>query len=1260
MKTTQQTPAATDPDATAALARQQGARTRLHAVQIFTVVALLSGLVWQQTLQLMEKDRAQAVAVQKNEMANLARVGVEHAERTLRSVDQTLQLVRQQYLTHPLDLQALAREGVFDDSVVLQVGVIDPRGMLQASSRPFRGRIDLSDRAHFKVHQPAGGDTLYISDAVSGRITGQRAIQFTRRITRADGSFAGVVVASVDPAFFTRHFRELNLGPEGAASLLRMDGSILARTSDSGDQFSGRLELPQMELLLAQGQTTGALLLPPSKATGERIFTFNRLANFPLLISYSQQTVALQLLQNSRQALLRQASLVTLLLCVLGALIAWYSQSRRRLLQAHLAELQSLQDLASSAPVALLQYIVQVDGRLQARYASPGAQAIFEHSPQALIEDPALALSLAHPDDLPGLQDAIQQSSRQQRPWEHEYRVLRQNGTVRWLRASFKPQALANGATLWNGFVSDVTEHQEIVLRALDSARAKSEFLANMSHEIRTPMNGVVGMVDILQTTELSAAQAGMLGTIHKSALALLDILNDILDYSKIDSGMLKVEHIPMQLRDLAEGLGQMSVVAARANQVELQVFVAPELPAWVLGDPTRLTQVLLNLLGNAIKFTRPRADGAPPQVRLSVLPCSLAQGAAGLQLRVTDNGIGMGPQLLEHLFAPFTQADASTARRFGGTGLGLSICQRLVALMGGSITVQTRLDEGTEFTVELPLQASAPPQMPIFGPDLQGLAVLVVVADASLRHSVLAYALAAQAQAQALPDLASLEAYLAAQASAAAPMAVVVLGPEHEAQAPRHLPNARMLQLDAASAPANADAELSVAGFPLMYDELIRALALAGGLLTPSPNLQDRSFGQRPALVAPPGGADPSQRPLILLVDDNETNRTVMQKQVQLLGYDCETAVDGVQALSMWHASRYALVLTDCQMPQMDGFALTAAIRQAEPEGRRTPIVAVTANAMKGEAQRCLERGMDDYLSKPLRMAELSITLGKWLAGSAQPLQAGLPQAAPFEQPVLWDGTTLGQMVGEDAAFQQKVLDSFRSNAVTQIASVHLALAGAALQKAADQAHSLKSAARMVGAQRLGALCEQIESAAMAADVALCNALADELEPQWAALQQAMDLQAVERPSPLPQAAAQEPTECGGGTETGTAPLPLGVGAPPVWDAATLPRMVGQDAAMHARMLELFWRDAPGQIDAMQHAARAGDLARIAEVAHVLKTSARMVGALRLGQLCEDIETVAVVGEVVLSRTLVSALAPSYSSLQEHLRRQPLVGAEP
>ena len=1145
-------------------------RTLPH-LMIWSVVVVAAGLGWQHSFKLIDDDYQRTLETSRGELINVSRVEREHAERTLNAIDQSLQIMRAEYIAkdgqQALDL--LIRSGLFNSGGVMQIGVIDAQGIFQLSNLPFSGQLDLSDREHFKVHLQPGGDTLFISQPVRGRVSGKWSLQLTRRITLKNGNFGGVVVASLDPAYFTSFYESLLVGRQGSASLLGTDGSIRARRIGDTNQFNGELNgSPQLLERLSQGEQAGTFIVGSLADGDARQVHFRTLPGYPLVVTVSvSMAEALAVHQLTKEGLIAQANLVSALLVILAALSSWYVLSKRNHTFALEAAFEKMEVLTQSAPGMVYQFVSQADGTANFTFVSEGARQLLNLSPQQLLNDTAAILNMVHPDDAAEFMQSLLDAAASSTSWSREYRVCLGDGSVRWLsgRATLTPRA--DGTVLWNGFSSDVTEHKRIEASAQTANQAKSEFLANMSHEIRTPMNGVVGMVDILQRTELNPAQRRMTETINKSARSLLTILNDILDYSKIEAGKLDLELLPVNLLELCEALVEMMAVTELSHTTNFSVFVAPELPQWVLCDPTRLRQILLNLLGNATKFSR-SADGRGARVSLAVEACTLADGTAGLQLRVTDNGIGISPQAQAKLFKAFTQADESTARRFGGTGLGLSITQQLVALMGGHISLRSSLGDGAEFTVVLPLQATTAPiaaatatatatatalagaadasataataatvLAEFAATRLAGLLVLVLTRDATKAHIIQAYGQAAGAVVTVVGGLATLQQQLqpAPQDESMPPHAnevLVVLGLDFSASlAELDLPPGMgVLRLNRHSRfdpnqpnPLNGETGvMPLCASPLLRGELINALALASGRLAlrTAPRSDRRLARQhRSGQAAPNVVQAVASRQLILLADDNEVNREVMQEQLRLVGYACELAVDGLEALSMWRSGRYALLLTDCHMPRMDGFELTANIRQNEPAGQRLPIIAITANAMQGEAQRCRDRGMDDYLSKPLRMEDLAPMLDKWLplplldafaessdstAGlaaltpdtgigpadsadstvAADPMSATLAASAVEPEPVLasklpvWDAATLVAMVGDNPKLHLRLLAKFLENAEQQMDELQQAARDGNFAAAADLAHSLKSSARMVGALALGELCESAESA--------------------------------------------------------------------------------------------------------------------------------------------------------------------------------------
>jgi len=537
--------------------------------------------------------------------------------------------------------------------------------------------------------------------------------------------------------------------------------------------------------------------------------------------------------------------------------------------------------------------------------------------------------------------------------------------------------------------------NQEQLRREKDLAeaatRVKSEFLAMMSHEIRTPMNGILGMAGLLLESGLNEEQLHHTQALHCSADALLTIINDILDISKIESGKLAIEHIPFDLHGTIEQT--VEFVGAKANEkgIDLIVDIGPDVPRAVMGDPGRLRQVVINLLGNAIKFT------SQGHVFLNVT-CEQALGeSARLLFRVEDTGIGVPPEKLEHIFERFTQADASTTRKFGGTGLGLAISKQLVELMHGSIGAESipgRPGSTFWFTLELG-RAEAQPRV-LRGSILSGLRILVVDSNGATRpvhqKQMLAWG------ARCVPCAGVDEAIQAARAArqAGEPFHISVLNPEApgtdafvDVRWPEDQDLSGMAQIVLTSGRQarrlrnSGRAGVSYLLKPVVPSKLLNALV---GCAHPLPALLTN---QRPTQVAPARAADAtpatasaaaSFQARVLCADDNKINQRLARHLLEKLGCEVDIASNGREAIDLAERVAYDLIFMDCLMPDLDGFEATKEIRRREPEAARCPIIALTANAMRGDRERCLEAGMDDFLSKPVRREDFSRMLDRYL----------------------------------------------------------------------------------------------------------------------------------------------------------------------------------------------------------------------------------------------------------------------------------------
>jgi PAS domain S-box-containing protein len=822
----------------------------------------------------------------------------------------------------------------------------------------------------------------------------------------------------------------------------------------------------------------GALSSAPTYEATDAILEYETAQREARALRYRQR--------NEAAAQVFSLTIAACVLCLCGGYGMFMLQARARARAERL-----LTDLADTTPGALFRYRQRRGGGSHYEFVSRDVAGLLGTDRETAMRDPGALSSRVLPEDRPKLAAAIRQAARRLGRFEHEFRVRGPDDQVHWVRSTASLRAEADGSVLWNGYWADVTAQKRAeeerdrfftmsldllcvagtdgyfkrlnpaftdtlgwsleelmsrpfvefihpddveptmraieeqvaagvrvssfvnryrhkdgswrvlawtagaqavnglmygsardvteqeafrseVLRAKEDAeaasRAKSTFLATMSHEIRTPLNGVLGMLELLSLTHLDAEQRQTVETVRHSGESLKRIIDDILEFSKIEAGRLDIQAEPASITGVVNAVRNVYASIASSKGLLLESSVDARISPALVVDALRLQQILNNFVSNALKFT-----GAG-KVSIAAQLVERADGIERVRFTVTDTGIGIPADRQEALFQPFTQAESDTTRRFGGTGLGLAISRRLADLMGGRIEMESQVGKGTRLTLLLPMPIADPSQLP---------------------------------------------------------------------------------------------AALRVPG-------------------TAAPPLVRRA---RPAPTRAQARAEGT---LILVADDHATNRELLARQLGVLGYATETAEDGAQALQLWQAGRYGLLLVDCNMPVMDGYALSRRIREIEArEGlKRTPIIACTANALRGEAENCLNAGMDGYLPKPVQLVELQKKVGTWL-----PLPEQLPDQLTGEFPVLpappdlgnrrvaLDRAALAIISGGDPAMEREILRDFRRINDADAAALRRAVEAADLGTVRRASHRIKGASRMVGAAGLATVCDRIETATRTGD---------------------------------------------------------------------------------------------------------------------------------------------------------------------------------
>jgi signal transduction histidine kinase/CheY-like chemotaxis protein len=848
------------------------------------VILLIAGGV----TQLLSSEKSAILEEARKHTSNLARAFEEHIRRTVKEVDQTLLVLKRGFENDPRQFKLWEWPGkeLLLQDLSVQIAMTDKDGIIVGTTEgPAPVTASVRNEDYFLYHVNHADDGLFFGKPVKGG-AGHWSIPLSRRLNAPDGSFAGVLIVSLDPYYLAKFYETVDLGEGGTVMLVGRDGIVRARVSFARATPDAASATPKLTI----GETVQLQL---DRDTTRRSFHVESgLDNVRRVVSYS---------------VLRDYPLVVGVGLSDSDLFAEYDVSSQRLIGA-----------ASVVSLAVLVFTALLVRQMARRQRS----------------EVALASREAELSEMLALRERAER-----------------------------------------GMVASME-------RAEEASRAKSEFLAVMSHEIRTPMNGVVGMTGLLLDTPLAPEQRRYAEIVRDSADHLLSVINDILDLSRLEADRLALDEGDFEIEPLVQSVCDMMAPRAHAQGLDIAFYLAPGTPVSAYGDAGRIRQILYNLVGNAIKFTKAGgvAISVGPAGQLAEAPESLFL----LRFDVADSGIGIPKAAMPNLFEQFTQGDPTVARRYGGTGLGLSISRKLAALMGGTIGVDSEEGEGSQFWFTVSLAPARGDAAAPAAHDLQGMRVLVVD-DNEVNREILSMQLgswAAAVETVAAPD--RVVALLSQAAREGKPFAAVVLDhamPELDGLAlarlikrQRGLSKLRLVLVSSSTDP-DLQRQATAAGIGVVLVKPAAPSLLYAALANPPEPIAAAG------IVTPtaPAASDPAMMTglRVLVAEDNKVNQAVVKQVLEKLGCRVDAVANGLEAVEAVRLAPYHVVFMDVQMPEMDGLAATGAIRALHlPERRDVWIVALTANAFEEDCRRCLAAGMNDFLAKPIRPDDLRACL--------------------------------------------------------------------------------------------------------------------------------------------------------------------------------------------------------------------------------------------------------------------------------------------